>query len=222
MINSELLLKKREQIKSVFQETQVKTLKSLVSPNKKILEIGCGYGFFLKSTVEHSKLTIGIDKFLNIAPSILKNKNLKFIKADGENLPFKNNIFDIVYSMDVIEHIENDYEFIKESLRVLKKNGYLIIGTPNKDRLSAQIKKLLLKPNRYPLIIKDKIFNTVIHIREYKKIELINLLDRFNIEIKTIIPVYLGLTDLLPFGLKITPRFLEKLCQFWLLKIKKF
>ncbi len=42
MINSELLLKKRKQIKSIFQKSQVEILKSIIEPNKKILEIGCG------------------------------------------------------------------------------------------------------------------------------------------------------------------------------------
>jgi len=221
MKNSELLLKKRKQIKSIFQDIQVEILKSLIEPNKKVLEIGCGYGFFLEIIGKKSKLAVGVDKFLNVAPSVLKNKNIKFVKTDGTELPFKRNSFDIVYSVDVIEHIEDDYEFVKESLRVLKKNGYLIIGTPNRDRLSAQIKKLLLHPNKYPLIIKDKIFGTVTHIREYRKVDLLNLLEKFKVKIETIIPVYLGLTDLLPFGLKNVPKFLENLCQFWFLKVKK-
>ena len=85
--------------------------------------------------------------------------------------------------MDVIEHVEDDKLFIKENIRVLKREGSLIIGTPNKNRLSALLKKIIFKPNKYPLVIKDLIFGTVIHIREYSRNELLNLLTSFN-EIK--------------------------------------
>lgn len=221
MFDSESLLQKRKQIKSIFQDTQVSILRSLIPPDKKVLEIGCGYGFFLEMIGKYSGQAVGIEKYLDPAGSVLNNKDIKFVKADAVKLPFRNESFDFVYSVDVIEHIDNDSEFVKESLRVLKKNGTIIIGTPNRDRLSARIKKLLFRPNKYPLVIKDKIFGTVTHIREYKRSELIYLLSGFNAEIQTIIPVYLGLTDILPVGLKAVPKFLENLCQFWFVTAKK-
>lgn len=49
----------------------------------------------------------------------------------NEKLPYKNDFFDVVIAYHVIEHLVNVRLFIAEIYRVLKKNGYVIIGTPN-------------------------------------------------------------------------------------------
>ncbi len=121
----------------------------------------------------------------------------------------------------MIEHVERDDQFIKESLRVLKENGILIVGTPNKNRLSAQIKKLLFKPNKYPLEIKDLIFGSVTHIREYTRKELMLLIKNYNILVEKVIPLYFGFTEPLSIGFRQAPFFLSELCQFWFIKIRK-
>ncbi|PKO09680.1 MAG: hypothetical protein CVU40_10325 [Chloroflexi bacterium HGW-Chloroflexi-2] len=62
----------------------------------------------------------------------VKNQNCKYLVADGRNLPFKNQAFDIAYSNSVIEHlqnIENQIKFCEEVQRV-GKNYY--VQTPNK------------------------------------------------------------------------------------------
>ncbi|MBT9150493.1 MAG: Demethylrebeccamycin-D-glucose O-methyltransferase [candidate division WS2 bacterium] len=100
-------------------------LKSL--PNKGlILDIGCGGGRimdylsnFLKSKV------IGID----IDYSLLKGKK-DVICSDTQLLPFKNNVFDAITGVEVLEHVPNPGMCIKELYRVLKGGGTLILTTP--------------------------------------------------------------------------------------------
>ena len=50
------------------------------------------------------------------------------------NLRFKNNIFDVIISFDVLEHLDSaDQEkFLSEINRVIKSNGTLYVGSPNK------------------------------------------------------------------------------------------
>jgi ubiquinone/menaquinone biosynthesis C-methylase UbiE len=55
---------------------------------------------------------------------------LSFVRGDCQNLPFKNQAFDLLTSFEVIEHIDNQNSFLKEASRVLNQNGMLILSTP--------------------------------------------------------------------------------------------
>ncbi len=52
------------------------------------------------------------------------------IRCDGQNLPFRDNLFDTIICIDVIEHVPNPQQMIKELVRVLKPGGILILSTP--------------------------------------------------------------------------------------------
>jgi len=104
--------------------------------NKRILDIGCGYGWFEKKIGKKSKEIVGIDlnkKDLEIAKSECKEKNCYFERGSALNLKkFKKDYFDIVVMFDVIEHIPKNTEknALREIKKVLKKRGTLIITTP--------------------------------------------------------------------------------------------
>lgn len=63
--------------------------------------------------------------------SIRENNRLKFLKEDSTNLSFKNNTFDLTYSISVIEHVYKGYiKAVDEMIRVTKKGGYIYISAP--------------------------------------------------------------------------------------------
>jgi ubiquinone/menaquinone biosynthesis C-methylase UbiE len=97
--------------------------------NPKVLELGTGDGeLFLKLSAKGLDIT-GAD----ICPNegLLRNKH-RVIKHDLNNgLPFKNNSFDVVIALEVLEHLYNPYAMMKEIKRVLKPSGYAIIAMPN-------------------------------------------------------------------------------------------
>ena len=62
-------------------------------------------------------------------------------QIDGISTPFKENEFDIVVIVDLLEHIETDKEFIAELHRILKSDGLLIVNVPNpKEGLLRKIR----------------------------------------------------------------------------------
>jgi SAM-dependent methyltransferase len=91
--------------------------------DKTILDVGCASGFFLKDLTRLGKLTIGIDirDNSNISPT------LNFIQADCHTLPFKDQSFDLVVSLGVLEHVADYEQAIIEMKRLLKPNGYLFL-----------------------------------------------------------------------------------------------
>lgn len=107
------------------------TQKYIDFKGKKLLDVGCGVGMFLKKFKELGAEVYGIDideKKIEIAKEIYKNVEI----APSEKMPFKRNLFDIVWLHEVIEHVDNDQETIKECFRVLKPHGKLVIFAPNK------------------------------------------------------------------------------------------
>lgn len=90
----------------------------------KVLDIGCEEGE-LHSLI-NNKNVYGLD----LNP---KRQKERVTKGNAENLPYKDSVFDTLISGELIEHLENPDNFLKESKRVLKNNGIIIITTPNKN-----------------------------------------------------------------------------------------
>jgi len=119
----------------VFAET-------VLRKNFTVLDIasGVGYGtFFLSRSVNKIYGADINDDSVNFAQNNFSGKNIEYRVEDGTKLDFKDHFFDAVISFETIEHI-NDYElFLLEIKRVLKKDGILIISTPNKNIASPKL-----------------------------------------------------------------------------------
>lgn len=200
--------------------TLFKKFASLKKPRLS-LEVGCGDGYFTEVISNYSNQVVATDIKNNLAPSVLKKKNVTFKMANATNLPFRQK-FDLVFSIDVIEHIKNNQKFINENLRVLKSGGLLIIATPNKKRLVNRILGLLGKSRHYPFFLGyDYMGEKVIHIHEFTKMELLNLINQANLKTTNccIIGCYLGVSGNL--GLINCPKIFENFCGTWFLIAKK-
>ena len=102
----------------------------------KIMDLGCGTGYylFLLSSLPVSLKLTGLDndkKALDEAKESLKGKKIHFILEDSHRLPFKENFFDKVVASEVLEHLNNDEQTLKEIYRILKPNGLLVVSTPS-------------------------------------------------------------------------------------------
>ncbi|TKZ35875.1 class I SAM-dependent methyltransferase [Brachyspira catarrhinii] len=111
--------------------------------NKTILEIGCGFGWFLYNIIKYNpKLFSGLensDEKINNLKNFFTDERCSFYVGDALNLPFENDTFDTVCMFDVIEHLPKNTEDVvfKEISRVLKSGGKLYLSTPNNHILSV-------------------------------------------------------------------------------------
>lgn len=114
-----------------------------IPPNSRVLDVGCAFGYFLKSCDEYGLETYGLDiseYAVEKAKAITKAKLYLHDVNDGLRI-FQDDFFDLITVFDVIEHVENPYIFLVESRRVLKSGGKLIITTPNLNAIARFWKK---------------------------------------------------------------------------------
>lgn len=96
-----------------------------------VLDIG-GRDFFQKAKacgVTFSKWTTlesTLDEYYPV-----DDKRYQFVLGDGCKLKYKNNSFDTILNLHVLEHVFEPIQMVKEAARVLKKNGYAIFLIPN-------------------------------------------------------------------------------------------
>lgn len=118
---------------------------------KKILEIGCGTGetlSFLKQLCPKAQLN-GID-ISPLAVEYTKIRNhFNAYQANAVKLPFKENSFDLVLFLDVLEHIKNDQKAVNEAIRVLKNKGWVILTCPSLKFIWSHHDKILNHERRY-------------------------------------------------------------------------
>jgi SAM-dependent methyltransferase len=93
---------------------------------KLILNLGCGDKRYNEIFEVKNKI-ISMD--VHVSGHDIKNK-LADIFYDGKTFPFEDSYFDVIFSTEVIEHVEDLDSYCKESYRVLKPGGLLIISTP--------------------------------------------------------------------------------------------
>ncbi|MGH9424700.1 MAG: class I SAM-dependent methyltransferase [Terriglobia bacterium] len=115
----------------------------------RVLDVGCGVGVWLDRIGRtYGTVGFGIDvsrQSLVSANSEKRGRN-SFIVADARALPFAGSSFDLVTSLDVLEHIERPLEVIDEMIRSLAEGGMLVayaVSARNRFTLEWLQKKLL-------------------------------------------------------------------------------
>ncbi|MBD78421.1 MAG: hypothetical protein CL840_05845 [Crocinitomicaceae bacterium] len=88
-----------------------------IAKNKKVVDIGCGYGWNRAIVESVGGEWIGVEPFEGGAHTVV---------GDAENLPFEDNSFDVAIMDAVLEHIPDVGKAISEVSRVLKPNGLFV------------------------------------------------------------------------------------------------
>ena len=117
----------------IFEEVK-KDLKRL-KPNSKVLDLGCGTGHLSQYIKNMGFEVIGLDPSLKMLEFAKNNFNdISFIEGISAKLPFENNYFDYVVSIEVLRYLNSkDVEkTYKEILRVLKPSGFFNVTHVNK------------------------------------------------------------------------------------------
>lgn len=148
-------------VSSFLSKRTVVLLKLIqLKKNNTLLDVGCGSGVHLKQLIDRCAKIYGID----ISQEMINEAKIFFQKiypenkwslkvADCHKIPFKNNYFDWVIAMGLLDYVEDWKKVIRESVRVLKKHGNLVFSIPKKPsffgflrtKTGNQIKKIIFK-----------------------------------------------------------------------------
>lgn len=103
--------------------------------NKKVLDIGCGTGLFIKNFTNKDSLGIDISSYaIEHARYNFPDKNFRLLNLNQEKL-VGDDKFEIITMFDVIEHLYN-YTYLKDIIENnLSKDGYFIVTTPNSNSI---------------------------------------------------------------------------------------
>jgi len=155
------------------EEDRHKKILKKIPEGATILDYGCGWGVFSKLMWEKGCKVVGIDQDSNsieIAKDITEEEEgLSFNVQNIQSLEAGQ--FDVLVSIGVIEHVHNPGNYLKECNRVLKKEGLLILATPNiftpfflYYQISPNMKKNLLRMSKE---IHDSYDKVHLHIQGY-------------------------------------------------------
>ena len=127
-----------------FVENKFKKVSELIPEKSKILDVGCNDAKILSFLKNPNYFGADINKD-KISES--DNKKIKFKQADlnKDELPFKNEKFDFILLLDVLEHVVNPQKLLFEAKGKLKSGGKLIITLPNDYHLLNKIRFVLNK-----------------------------------------------------------------------------
>lgn len=140
--------------------------------NGKFLDIGCAFGFFLEIADKNGYDTYGVE-LSPYSSKIAKDKfGTKIFNGQLEEAKFPNQYFDIISMIDLLEHISEPLNFMKEVKRILKSDGIIVIITPNTSSFS---RKLLGSKNWFHYKLE--------HLFYFNKKSLSFLMEKLNFEV---------------------------------------
>lgn len=200
-------------------------------PNERILDVGCGRGEVVEGCARMGASVIGCD-YSSDALEITRNytTNGDIIRADASHFPFRDDVFDKVALLDIIEHLDQkDLEkCLAEAHRVLKKDGRVVISTPNRWRY---LYRLIGSAYGWLAFWRENIQqekNESWHINEQSSSSLKRTLSRYNFRPKVLfdteVPLYIKRLRVIP--LKILLAAAYKLLfpitgELWCIAVKK-
>lgn len=105
---------------------------ALKEKSKRLLDFGCGDGFFLASLTDKVNERYGIDiddRTIAQAQNRYSEINFRVLRSE-KRIPYRDNFFDVVTLHHVLEHVNSETQVVKEIHRVLKPGGLFLLASP--------------------------------------------------------------------------------------------
>lgn len=121
-----------EGVREVYKDEVYSILKRLNVLNGVVLDAGCGYGRWVKVLHNEGISVYGVDFARAAIISLAKNlPDVPLVVGDVRSLPFKNEVFNVILSLGVVEHSEKGpKQALKEGYRCLKSRGTMVVSVP--------------------------------------------------------------------------------------------
>jgi 2-polyprenyl-3-methyl-5-hydroxy-6-metoxy-1,4-benzoquinol methylase len=153
-------------------------LKPYLNEGMNVLDFGCGQGAFSQRLVDAGMTVDACD----IDTSNIKAKVHRIIALDLNKKDIKESIpdkYDVVVALEIIEHLQNPWKYLDDSIQLLKPGGIIILTTPNISNFISRLRFFM----RGTLIAFEKPDLNHGHITPLSFVQLENLFDQYQLEI---------------------------------------
>ncbi len=120
---------------TAFRLRKQRVLELFDKPGGKVLDVGCGSGVMVDDLLAQDCAFWGVDPSWQMINQCRKDfgsrRNAHFFVGGAEEIGFPDSYFDAVICMGVLERVGNNRAALRELLRVLKRDGTLIVTLPN-------------------------------------------------------------------------------------------
>ncbi|MFC1790374.1 class I SAM-dependent methyltransferase [Patescibacteria group bacterium] len=162
----------------------------------KALDIGCGDGQVAIRIKEIGYEIFGLD-IAQDQVEVAKKNGVKAVVGDAEKkFPFKDSFFDVVFCGEIIEHLVDARPFILEINRILKKDGLLVLTTPNLTGLNDRVRMLFGYHPRHASPLSK---NHYLHIRPFTYSSLKELLEKGGFQVNCLLSSKVRLSPFVSF-----------------------
>jgi 2-polyprenyl-3-methyl-5-hydroxy-6-metoxy-1,4-benzoquinol methylase len=133
--DEELGIKRNDQDKENKERhiARYKFASTFIDPGKVVLDCACGAGYGSEILSGKAGKVFGVDldeNTIKFANKYYKNDKITFINKDLFDLDFPENTFDVVVSIETIEHVKDATPYLKKVYKFLKKGGTAVLSTP--------------------------------------------------------------------------------------------
>jgi SAM-dependent methyltransferase len=114
------------------QERRLSLVRQLLTlEDQRVLDVGCGIGMYTAAFSRYTDHAFGVEIEFERARDARQHVT-RISQAVGEALPFSANSFDVVFSHEVLEHVDFDQICAAEMVRVTRPGGHIVLFVPNR------------------------------------------------------------------------------------------
>lgn len=164
----------------------VEQIKKDLPKNPKVLEVGCGNGFFLKALVDlnFTKNVLGIEPSskMVLETDLAVQGKIK-VNIFKSNL-FSKNSFDLILCFHTLDHMFDPKEFVKGAHSMLRKNGYVVVVVHDTEGLSVKLfgEKSAIFDIEHIYLFNKKTLKKIFLKHKFKVIKVFNLVNNYPLD----------------------------------------
>jgi malonyl-CoA O-methyltransferase len=128
--------------------------------HEKIIDVGCGTGLLFSKIRKRYITIVGVDVSMNLLNRAIKRfkhrSNVHFICGDADFLPLRENVFDKVFSITLLQNMPEPSITLKEIAKVAKQNSTLIISVQKKKLTKDELLIMLQRSKLHVIKFLEK------------------------------------------------------------------